>query len=514
MASYPLIGELVELFPDRITVMAGTQMDRPVSAVRLICAPELPEAAPEVLWVLPAVEAASPRLDSVLLTLYRHHATGVAFPWSRVPEATKMLATRLNLVLLGVKPEDLDTVVQGWWRFVAMRQLTEQQTLEQMRADVLRLWEQAELAEAFLDGLKTAIGATGFVLSPGRTADASAPDGYSRIMKVVRYGRGSGTHIVLDMPRSWSAETVAGLADFITLFVGISMDREAAVIESNLRWRGEMLLEILMDQSAPSGSLIRAAKRYGLDISGENIVILWDLEEFTDYVGERRHTEATVLRLKRDVIDQLESGATAEFGRQALVLPHSDAFVLIVNGSSRLFKPDRVLAGVERIQARVQQILKRYEVRGIAAGVGFPYPGPQGLRRSFEEAQEALLVGRAQSGPGSVTHFKDLGVGRFLYGWVDSPRSHKLAEDLLKPLLEDDREHGGELLRTLRAYLDAQGRASVAAKALAIHRNSLRYRLDRIERLLKVDLNNPDVHLALQLAMRALPLDKVHAGSR
>ena len=60
--------------------------------------------------------------------------------------------------------------------------------------------------------------------------------------------------------------------------------------------------------------------------------------------------------------------------------------------------------------------------------------------------------------------------------------------------------------RTLEAYLAHSGRKAEAARALHLTRQSLYLRLDRLERLLGVDLEDPDVVLALHLAVRALRL--------
>ncbi len=73
--------------------------------------------------------------------------------------------------------------------------------------------------------------------------------------------------------------------------------------------------------------------------------------------------------------------------------------------------------------------------------------------------------------------------------------------DLLKPLQQYDRLHHGDLVKTLAQYLRHSGHIGRTADALFVHRNSLRYRLARIRALLDVDLDDPDVRLALQVAI-------------
>ncbi len=85
-------------------------------------------------------------------------------------------------------------------------------------------------------------------------------------------------------------------------------------------------------------------------------------------------------------------------------------------------------------------------------------------------------------------------------------RSPNLApfEELVRPLVEHDRERRSDLVRTLRAYFTAGANASEAADRMFLHRNSLLYRLARIQDLTGLDLKEPGASLALQLGLLAL----------
>jgi purine catabolism regulator len=72
---------------------------------------------------------------------------------------------------------------------------------------------------------------------------------------------------------------------------------------------------------------------------------------------------------------------------------------------------------------------------------------------------------------------------------------------LIEPLRQYDREHHGDLLKTLSAYLRNGGNSVRTANALFIHRNSLRYRLSRIQALTSLNPDGPDARLALQIAL-------------
>ena len=74
---------------------------------------------------------------------------------------------------------------------------------------------------------------------------------------------------------------------------------------------------------------------------------------------------------------------------------------------------------------------------------------------------------------------------------------------LIEGLQAHDREHGGDLVRTLRVYFAANANASEAADRLYLHRNSLSYRLSRIAGITGLDLKDHRARLALQLGLLA-----------
>jgi DNA-binding PucR family transcriptional regulator len=89
---------------------------------------------------------------------------------------------------------------------------------------------------------------------------------------------------------------------------------------------------------------------------------------------------------------------------------------------------------------------------------------------------------------------------------IELARSADLApfRELVRPLVEHDRERRSDLVRTLRAYFAAGANAREAADRMFLHRNSMLYRLARIQRLTGLDLKDPRVALALQLGLLAL----------
>ena len=138
---------------------------------------------------------------------------------------------------------------------------------------------------------------------------------------------------------------------------------------------------------------------------------------------------------------------------------------------------------------------------GEAVGMvwGRVHHGVMGIQRSFREARSLLphLVA------GQVLGYDGWLVPRVLLG--DAEARAALLDELFGPLR---RSRGGErLVETVVAWARCGFQGKRTASELGVHDNTVRYRLDRVAQVLRVDLADPDVRFRLRLAADILSLD-------
>lgn len=71
----------------------------------------------------------------------------------------------------------------------------------------------------------------------------------------------------------------------------------------------------------------------------------------------------------------------------------------------------------------------------------------------------------------------------------------------LGPLLDYDMRQHADLIKTLEAFFACHGNLSQTAEMLIVHRNTLLYRMNRINEIAQIDLERPEIRLALHLAL-------------
>lgn len=154
-----------------------------------------------------------------------------------------------------------------------------------------------------------------------------------------------------------------------------------------------------------------------------------------------------------------------------------------------------VLDGLRHTTEGLLARLRNETETPMTAGIGRYYTGIRGLIRSYREARGALRLGREIYGPTRVYTLDGMLLAAFT-GLNDARTKRELARQLLRPL---DAEP--ELCVTLAAYFAQSCVPSTTAQRLAIHRNTLNYRLDKINALTGLDPRNFEEAIQLRLAL-------------
>lgn len=139
---------------------------------------------------------------------------------------------------------------------------------------------------------------------------------------------------------------------------------------------------------------------------------------------------------------------------------------------------------------------------GRVVGIGNPVRTLDDAPGAWREASAAARAALARPHLGPVAEWSGIGPYRLLAALPDSGPGHPV-DPAVRPLL--DPAHA-ELARTAETFLDCAGQAARTATALNIHRQTLYYRLSRVEQLTGLDLHNGEDRLLLHMSLKAARL--------
>ena len=146
----------------------------------------------------------------------------------------------------------------------------------------------------------------------------------------------------------------------------------------------------------------------------------------------------------------------------------------------------------KRAQAAVRMALARRGRNGKSGQASLWMTGP--------ETERSLTTGRRTAENVTLQFFDRMGLYRMLYMVEDRKLLRDLSDKPLSPLIEYDREHNGEYLATLEAYLRCGGSIKAMSEEMFVHRNTILYRMANIKKLLNSNLEDPQERLIYMVA--------------
>lgn len=260
------------------------------------------------------------------------------------------------------------------------------------------------------------------------------------------------------------------------LLTTILRSRDAGLVEDRLR-RTELLRMLLDADHGDPRTVWDRLELYGFQRAEPlRLLVVDDLRRTPDGArplsGSERLEHATAVQKAAD-----------DSGLRLLLAGHDQQLVGVVD------------APWSRLEPWLARLPATFRI-----GVSEPFRDLDQARARLHEAERALLAAaRAEL---RYRRFEDVG----LVDWLVAGRAPEAVTAKARWMLEPLRDKAA-LLAALTAYFDAGCDIQRTARRLALHPNSVRYRLRRVEELLDRDLRAPIDIAELHLCLQALPAD-------
>lgn len=283
--------------------------------------------------------------------------------------------------------------------------------------------------------------------------------------------------------RGGSHGTVLGrLADLL----GVSIAARRTEFDLELRMNGRFLETLVSGLSDQLESATERARLLGIDLKAPHALVA---------LGGDTPAE-------RSMLDRVAGGLRA-LSPQSLLSTFRGCVIILW--------PMAADGTGEDLRGEVSRLLDAAVPSGHFAGISRVCHTPEAYRDALRESMFAMHVARHTPGTSRVMVAQELGVFQIAAYIVGSGAEREAVERTLGRLLDADRRLKSDLVNTLRAYLVNERRAAFTARALFIHPNTLRYRLDQIRENLGLDLDDPDARFEL---LAALQLESILSSLR
>lgn len=312
-----------------------------------------------------------------------------------------------------------------------------------------------------------------------------SPIGFTTVLKVEK--RVAGYLSLVD--------TAAELGEYDQLVLAygadvcsIEMAKSRAIASAVEQARGDWIQMWLSGAPSDSDLLTTRAQQAGFDSTSSYIAVVF---RASSRDGSSLPLESLISLVRDDMTRRQINAAIGQY---------VDVIVVLYPVESGMQIP-RARQIVEEVRAL---LAVRTPSGHVGAGISRLAVGLAGLRDAYREAKDAMSISGQLGDSEGTTFYGDLKLYQLLLSVKDRNLEHlrRFYSESLMPLVEHDERKGGELIRTLNGFFEANGNLAKAAIDLDVHRNTLVYRLERISELTGLDLNDADNRLILHLALK------------
>jgi purine catabolism regulator len=283
------------------------------------------------------------------------------------------------------------------------------------------------------------------------------------------------------------------------LALTFARERERSEVES--RYSAEAFTDVVQGNYQQPEEMLARARLLGYDLTSPQAMVIFELAAIEpDYAPSSPQSHWN-RRVREELLrDWPTSWIYSEARRVSALLP-------LNSNTTNSEDENAVMTRLERVQMRIQQSVSNSannngRIPFYSVGIGRIAKNLQTIPQAYREAQQALEIGQKLFGEGKLHSFAQLGIYRLLFHLNGQNELREFYQETLGPLLAADTRGDGAFIETLECFFRCNGNLSETARAMHFHRNSLLYRLSRIEEILGRSLEDSELRLSLQIALK------------
>jgi sugar diacid utilization regulator len=281
--------------------------------------------------------------------------------------------------------------------------------------------------------------------------------------------------------------------DALSTAVAASYSAEAQGVSSDRAVLRRDLLDALIAGQGDTEQIRRLARSLRVRL-GESYVVV--VIRNADVAAEEQHEElplTTRVALRRIV----------EAAHAKLKPPEGTLLVGMRQGEVVALYPAGAPTDLEAVKDECDALARALKKADPRMGFSSWHSGLRDIAIGYAEARDAVEIAIGTGIRGRAVGFDEVLIDHMVRS---SPHGDRILDQTIRPLADYDRDRQGDLVKTLRVYLDSGFNLTRAAEVLCVHPNTVVYRLRRVKDLTGRDPYEPDDLLLLLLGLKLTEL--------
>lgn len=240
------------------------------------------------------------------------------------------------------------------------------------------------------------------------------------------------------------------------------------------------LLDLLDDKFKDESKIDERIKILGLKLKRKLFVLFLDTQNFDA-------TKSTLPYLREEVEHKLANSSAIIYNSNIAILASCENEMHFLENESKVLREFMI-------------------TNNLQAGISRSFTDLTEVREHYLESVEALKLGNLLKKETHFFRYADYLIYDLINCHADNENYKRFLHRSLLKLMEYDKKNNTEFVHSFHIYLRSFKNIKDSATALNIHRNTMFYRIEKIESILNVDLNDVDILFQLYLSYRILEI--------
>ena len=211
---------------------------------------------------------------------------------------------------------------------------------------------------------------------------------------------------------------------------------------------------------------------------------------------------APILKDRLERFAQKAARVMEQEKHDVVVFTENDRILMVFSD----MKEEKAAEFAETVKEQIVPLLKNTE--SIFVGVGSTAAGFRRLSKSYQIARKIVDLSKMENEEDTTKTYASMGVNRLLFNIENTDCFEEYYQDTIRPLDEYDALNNSNLVEVLDCYMKHNGSVQDTAEELFVHRNTVNYKIKKIEALLNVDITKFSVRNELALGLLVAKLRK------
>jgi hypothetical protein len=190
----------------------------------------------------------------------------------------------------------------------------------------------------------------------------------------------------------------------------------------------------------------------------------------------------------REAFDRLNEYSTAK----NLIFPYVSSHNIVVIFANTIPKD---------AEAELKNALSSIYPEKVVFCIGRSTKSIRCLNKSYNLALKILSMKLAGSIPENIVSYDELGIYKVIAALENKDILRQITDEYYKPMLDYDRLCGTDYAEFIKIYLECNGRINKISDKMFIHKNTVHYKLKKIEEILDCDLSRYDIKMYIIIAV-------------